>query len=201
MTATFGLMGHGSVRTGATSGGTPTSAAYTDFNKAQGSITRSGSALAQAFGMRVVGVRRNRGDASPPGVELRAPEELMRVAAEADVLALTCPLTPETEGLVSAEVIAAMRPDAFLINVARGRVVDEPALVEALRAGRITCAGLDCFVEEPLDPASPLWAMPNVIVTPHSAGETQHYERNVVRLLLRNLDAFERGASLVNAVV
>jgi phosphoglycerate dehydrogenase-like enzyme len=154
--------------------------------------------LAQAFGMRVIGLKRNRSGANPDGIELRGPEELQALAAEADVLALTCPLTPETRGIVSAEVLRAMKPSAFLINVARGPVVDEAALAEVLRAGGIRGAGLDTFVEEPLDPASPLWDAPNTVITPHSAGETQFYERNVIRLLLQNIAALEKGEALVN---
>ncbi|KAA2213372.1 D-2-hydroxyacid dehydrogenase [Teichococcus oryzae] len=157
--------------------------------------------LARAFGMRVIGLKRNRAGANPDGIELRGPEELKALATEADVLALTCPLTPETRGIVSAEVLRAMKPSALLINVARGPVVDEAALAEALRAGQIRGAGLDTFVEEPLDPASPLWDAPNTIITPHSAGETQFYERNVIRLLMQNLAALENGTKLVNQVV
>jgi phosphoglycerate dehydrogenase-like enzyme len=129
------------------------------------------------------------------------PSELKRLAAEADVLALTCPLTPETEGVINAEVIGAMKRSAYLVNVARGRVVDEVALTTALRHGRLAGAGLDCFHTEPMDPASPLWTLPNVIVTPHSAGETQHYERNVVRLLLTNLQALGTKRDFTNLVI
>ena len=111
--------------------------------------------------------------------------------AEADFVALTCPLTPETEGLIDARILGAMKPAAFLINVARGRVVDEVALL-----------GLDCFHEEPLPAASPFWRLPQVIVTPHSAGETRAYEGNVVDILLDNLDRLGRGeAGLRNQIV
>jgi len=95
-----------------------------------------------------------------------------------------------------------MKPSAFLINVARGKIVDEPALIAALGAGRIAGAGLDCTVEEPLPNASPLWDIPNVLITPHTAGETQRYEDNVIDLLLENLDRLARGESeLKNGVV
>ncbi|MFC3123699.1 D-2-hydroxyacid dehydrogenase [Pseudoroseomonas globiformis] len=156
--------------------------------------------LAKAFGMRVIGLKRNRSGAHPDGIELRGPEELKALAAEADVLALTCPLTPETRGIVSREVLQAMKPSAFLINVARGPVVDEAALAEVLHAGKIRGAGLDTFVEEPLDASSALWTAPNTVITPHSAGETQYYERNVIRLLLQNVAALEQGGTLVNKV-
>jgi phosphoglycerate dehydrogenase-like enzyme len=95
-----------------------------------------------------------------------------------------------------------MRPSACLINVARGKVVDEPALIEALQTGRIAAAGLDVTREEPLPPSSPLWTMPNVLLTPHSAGETQRYEDGVIDILLENLDRLWRGeAALRNQIV
>ena len=156
--------------------------------------------FAAAFGMRVVGVRRRGG--SEPGVDrIVAPSELHAVLPEADILALTCPLTPETEGLVDAAAIAALKPGAFLINVARGRVVDEAALIAALREGRIS-AGIDCVYEEPLPADSPLWRLPNALVTPHSAGETRAYEDNVVTMLLDNLGRLERGETqLLNQIL
>lgn len=155
------------------------------------------SRLARAFGMHVAGVRRDR--SAPSDIPLHGPADLPMLAAEADVLALTCPLTPETEGLVSAAVIAAMKPGAILVNVARGRVVDEAALTASLQDGRIS-AGLDCFHDEPLPPDSPLWRLPNVVVTPHRGGETQFYERNVIALLRSNIAAMERGGALLNEV-
>lgn len=154
--------------------------------------------LAAAFGLNVVGVKRD--TAAPSAIPLHPPSDLPRLAAEADILALTCPLTPETEGLVSAAVLRALRPGAILINVARGRVVDEPALAAILAEGRIS-AGLDCFTEEPLPPTSPLWSLPNVLITPHKGGETQVYERNVVALLKANIAALGRGEPLTNGVV
>ena len=95
-----------------------------------------------------------------------------------------------------------MKPSAFLINVARGKVVDEPALLDALQQGRIAGAGLDCTVEEPLPAGSPLWDIPNVLITPHTAGETRAYEDNVIDLLLENLDRLWRGETeLKNGIV
>ena len=157
--------------------------------------------LASAFDMKVIGVKRGAASPDLAHIPLVRPDQLEEVVRQADILALTCPLTPETEGLVSARVIAAMKPSAWLVNVARGKVVDEAALIAALSAGRIAGAGLDCVVEEPLPATSPLWTLPNTIVTPHSAGETQFYERNVIRLLLQNLAALENGSPLVNPIV
>lgn len=159
------------------------------------------AALASAFGMRVVGVRRRPG--SEPNVErIVPPADLHKVLADADFVALTCPLTPETQGLIDAAALAAMKPSAYLINVARGRVVDEPALIAALAAGRIAGAGIDCVYEEPLPADSPLWALPQVLLTPHSAGETRAYESNVIDILLDNLGRLERGErALLNQIV
>jgi D-2-hydroxyacid dehydrogenase (NADP+) len=158
--------------------------------------------LAKAFGCRVIGVRRDASPAPDCADEVVRIAELDRVLSAADVVVLTCPLTPETEGLINADRLARMKPSAHLINVARGRVVDEPALIAALQAGRIAAAGLDVTVEEPLPANSLLWAMPNVIVTPHTAGETGKYEANVIDLLEENLARLWRGEQeLRNGVV
>ncbi|NNM74875.1 D-2-hydroxyacid dehydrogenase [Enterovirga aerilata] len=157
--------------------------------------------LARAFDLHVIGVRRSPRTRDDIADEVIPPDRLVEMLPRADLVALTCPLTPETERLVRAEHFAAMKPSAYLINVARGRVVDEPALIEALAAGRIAGAGLDCFVEEPLPPDSPLWGFSNVLVTPHSAGETSRYEANVIAILTENLGRLARGEELRNAIV
>ena len=138
--------------------------------------------------MRVVGLRRD------PALRQGAADAVHRMARstallpEADFVALTCPLTPETENLIDAAALGRMKPSAYLVNVARGRVVDEAALVETLAAQRIAGAALDVTVEEPLPPNSPLWGMEHVLVTPHTAGETRRYEDNVIEILRDNLD-------------
>jgi len=100
------------------------------------------------------------------------------------------------------EALARMKRSVYLINIARGRVVDEPALIEALSAGRIAGAALDVTVEEPLPPASPLWGMEQVLITPHTAGETRRYEDNVIHILRENLDRLWRGETeLRNQIV
>jgi len=157
--------------------------------------------LAKAFDMRVLATRRDPaagGDAD----EVHAMGALTSLLPQADVVALTCPLTPETERLINAETLALLRPSAALVNVARGRCVDEPALIAALNAGRLTAAALDTTIEEPLAQGSPLWAMPNVFVTPHTAGETRRYEDNVIDILIENLDRLWRGeTALSNQIV
>ena len=158
--------------------------------------------LARAFGMKVIGVKRDTATGGSAADEVVTQAQLRTVLPRADFVALTCPLTPETQGLIGKDALAAMKPSAVLINAARGRVVDEPALTAALTEGRIGGAALDCFWEEPLSAASPLWSMPNVIVTPHTAGETRLYESNVVDILLDNLDSLWQGKTdLRNQVV
>lgn len=166
---------------------------------------RIGSRLAKfakAFDMRVLATKRDPSMGADGADAVYRNDRLGELLAQADIVALTCPLTPETEGLIDATALAAMKPTAHLINVSRGRVVDEAALIAALQARRIGAAGIDVTQEEPLPAASPLWAMPNVLITPHTAGETQRYEDSVIDILLENLDRLWRGeAELRNQVV
>jgi phosphoglycerate dehydrogenase-like enzyme len=157
--------------------------------------------LAKAFDMRVVGIRRDPAAGTAGADAVAGHGRLHEVLGEADVVALACPLTTETENLIDAAALAAMKRGAHLVNVARGRVVDEPALIRALEDGRLAAAGLDVAREEPLPAASPLWSMPNVLITPHTAGETRAYEDNVIDILLENLDRLWRGQPLRNEVV
>ena len=158
--------------------------------------------LARAFDMRVIGVRRAARPAPDVADEVVAETGLTAALAEADVVAITCPLTPETEGLIGAAALKALKPGALLINVARGKVVDEAALLTALADGRVGAAALDCFHDEPLPRESPFWARPNVLITPHSAGETGRYEANVVDILVDNIERLLRGeTALRNQVV
>jgi phosphoglycerate dehydrogenase-like enzyme len=158
--------------------------------------------LAKAFDMRVIGLRRDPSAGHGVADAVHAMEALTSLLPEADFVALTCPLTPETEKLVNAEAFGRMKSSAYLVNVARGRVVDEGALVEALAAHRIAGAGIDVTVEEPLAPNSPLWGMEQVLITPHTAGETRRYEDNVIEILRDNLDRLWRSEpQLRNQVV
>ena len=158
--------------------------------------------LAKAFGMRVIGTKRDPGAGGENAHDVFSTGRLGEILPLADFVALTCPLTPQTEGLINAQTLALMKPSAFLINVARGKIVDEGALIAALTSGRIAGAGLDCTVEEPLPNASPLWNIPNVLVTPHTAGETRRYEDNVLDILLENLERLSRGETeLKNQIV
>lgn len=149
--------------------------------------------LAKAFDMKVIGTRRDPAKGAGGADEVHADADLLKVIPRADFVALTCPITPETTKLYNAAAFAAMKPGARLINVARGAVVDEPAMIAALQSGKLVAAGIDVTVEEPLPPTSPLWTMPNVVLTPHTAGETAAYEENVIDILLENIGRLERG--------
>ncbi len=158
--------------------------------------------LAKAFDMRVVGMRRDPTAGRGAADSVHPMGDLKSLLPEADFVALTCPLTRETENLVDAAALGRMKPSAHLVNVARGRVVDEAALTLALQARRIAGAALDVTAEEPLAPDSPLWGMEHVLITPHTAGETRRYEDNVIEILRDNLARLGRGdKELRNQVV
>ena len=158
-----------------------------------GRIGKRLARFAKAFDMRVIGVKRDPKTGAEGADNVVATADLSRVLPDADFIVLTCPLTPETENLIDAAALAAMKPAAMLINVARGKVVDEAALIAALQSKRLRAAALDVTREEPLPAASPLWTMPNVLITPHTAGETQAYEDNVIDILIDNLDRIAGG--------
>ena len=158
--------------------------------------------LAKAFDMRVVGLRRNPAAGRGAADAVHTMNELNALLPEADFVALTCPLTKETERLVDAAALARMKPSASLVNVARGRIVDEVALAQSLVTRGIAGAGIDVTAEEPLAARSPLWGMEHVLITPHTAGETRRYEDNVIEILLDNLGRIRRGEEqLRNQVV
>ena len=151
-----------------------------------GGIGRAVGRRTEALGMRVIEVRRQSG--------------VIDEALTADYVVLSMPLTATTRGMVDQERIARMKPGAVLINICRGAVVDEPALIEALRAKRIRGAALDVFETEPLPPTHPLWALDNVLISPHTADHTADSHERAMRFFLRNLELFWRGESLENVV-
>ncbi|MGE5245504.1 MAG: D-2-hydroxyacid dehydrogenase [Betaproteobacteria bacterium] len=166
-----------------------------------GAIGTETARLAAAFGMRVSAIRRRVELPLPEGVEeVLPPERLHDLLGKSDVVVLSPPLTSATRGLIGRRELAAMKPDAFLVNIGRGRLVDDEALVEALRAQRIGGAALDVFVHEPLDPSSPYWDLPNVIVTPHTSGAMEDYWTPLVALFAENLRRLEAGRPLLNVV-
>jgi D-2-hydroxyacid dehydrogenase (NADP+) len=157
--------------------------------------------LAKAFNMTVLATRRDAAAGNGPADEVHGADRLLELLARADIVAITCPLTPSTENLIDAKALGAMKSTAHLINVARGKIVDEAALIAALGDKRIAAAGLDVTRDEPLPTTSPLWSLSNVLITPHTAGETRAYEDNVIDILLENLDRLWRGETLRNGVV
>lgn len=157
--------------------------------------------IAKAFDMRVIGVRRDPEKGAGAADAVHGFSAVGDLLPEADVVILSCPLTPETRHLINAQALSAMKPCALLINVARGGCVDEAALTDALVHHRLAGAGLDVTDIEPLPQSSPLWTLPNVVLSPHAAGETRHYERNVIAILVENLDRLHSGSEdLVNRV-
>ncbi len=157
----------------------------------------------QSLGLQVVAVRR-RVDAAPheptDGVQMVSFEQLPSVWPRTDWLILACPLTDKTRQLVDARSLAALPAGAHLINVARGEVVDQEALVSALQSGHLGGAFLDVFAHEPLPADSPLWAMPHVMVTPHAAGHSDGNENRVAQMFLDNLRSWVSGQPLRNGV-
>jgi phosphoglycerate dehydrogenase-like enzyme len=159
-----------------------------------GPIGQGLGALLSMLGLRVVAVR------SSAGADSVRFEDIHTVLPRADWLLLACPLTDRTRGLVDAAALALLPPGARLVNVSRGEVVDEPALIDALRSGALSGAYLDVFAHEPLPPDSPLWDMPHVIVTPHTAGHSDGNEARVAALFLDNLKRWNEGQPLLNRV-
>jgi D-2-hydroxyacid dehydrogenase (NADP+) len=144
------------------------------------------------FGMTVIGVSDGRAGA-PHFDEVHPRGELKNLAARADFLMLLVPYSRETHHLINRDVISAMKPRAFLINLARGGVLDEAALIEHLQAGKIAGAGIDVFSEMPLPPDNPLWRMPNVIITPNIGGRSDNFIEQTMAVLEPNLQAFTEG--------
>ncbi|MEO7726415.1 MAG: D-2-hydroxyacid dehydrogenase [Burkholderiales bacterium] len=163
-----------------------------------GTIGSTVARFAQVLGMHVIGIRRKPRTESDPVDEMHALTELPKLLPRCDWLVLACPLVPETRGLISAQSLVLMKKSAGLINVARGALCDEAAVIAALKGGRLRCAHFDVFSTEPLPAESPLWGMPNVIVTPHSAGASAGNELRSVRIFLDNLERRARGEPLLN---
>ena len=151
--------------------------------------------FAKAFDMRVIATKRNPATSATSVDDLVTPDRLNELVPQADFVVLTCPLTAETKNIVDARVFEAMKSTAYLINVARGQCVDEPVLAEALKSGQIAGAGLDHFWDEPLGGDSILWDLENVIITPHTGGETRMYEERVIDILDDNLCRIWSGRS------
>lgn len=182
-----------------------------------GSLGRSVASLASSFGARVIAMRRRPTATEPGGPtdgsdegddfafeprldRVLGPDGLHELLGESDFVVLAAPLTPETEGMIDEPALAAMRRDAWLINVARGRLIDDTALIRALRDHRIGGAALDAFRDEPLPQSSPYWELPNVILTPHTAWSSARVLDRSIDLFCDNLVRFSRGEPLRNVV-
>lgn len=167
-----------------------------------GAIGRALAQRARAFGMRVVASRRTiqPGDTDPDCDLLVPYSDLDTLLRESDFLVLCVPLTPETERLIGAAELAKMKPTASLLNVARGQVVDQAALVAALRDGTIAAAALDVTDPEPLPPDDPLWDLPNLLLTPHISGAVEGYGHRATEIFIENLARYCRGEALENIV-
>jgi len=179
-----------------------------------GSIGRETARLGQAFGMNVLALKRNPSVRSDPGwcpaglgdpegtipEHFFGPDEREEILRESDYVSVTLPLTEHTRKFIGARELAAMKPTAYLVNIGRGGVIDESAMAEALKAGRIGGAGLDVFEHEPLDASSPLWELENAILTPHMSGANRHYMDTACELFVENLKRFASNRPLLNIV-
>lgn len=166
-----------------------------------GSIGRRIAQVGRAFGMHVLGMRRSFGTdlSSDPDLDQGyPPQRLHELLGQSDYVVLAVPLTAETERFIGEAELRAMKPGAYLVNIARGRVIDEQALIRALREGWIAGAGLDVAEIEPLPSNSLLYSLPNVILTPHIAGVSVHYEKRLAEVFADNLRRYRAGEPLVN---
>ena len=155
---------------------------------------------AKGFDMHVIAVDAYRTDKPDNVDELVGMDQLSTVMSQVDVVMIACPLTEETRGLINKDNLSVMQPTAFFINVARGPIVNEPDLIEILQEGTIAAAGLDVTEIEPLPAESPLWDFDNVIISPHSAGGSQHRMRRITEFFLDNLERYLNGEELKNVV-
>jgi len=165
-----------------------------------GEIGREVARLGKALGMRTVGFRRSQGPPPDHVDEVHGPERLAELAGQADAMVVSLPLTEQTAGMIDRATIQRLPPSCIFVNVGRGGVVDEPALVDALREGRIAGAVLDVFATEPLPDDSPLWSLPNVLVTPHAAALSARENERIVELFCDNLRRYLDGRPLRKVV-
>ncbi len=165
-----------------------------------GSIGSEIARIATAIGLQVTGVRRSPRRDTDPVQDIVPPAELPRLVPQTDWLVIACPLTEETRGLVSRDLMDRLKRGAHLINIGRGEVVDEPALIDAIRAGHVAGAYLDVVSQEPLPSESPLWDLPNVIISPHNSAVAAGNDARATGYFLENLRRMANGDQLVNEV-
>ena len=163
-----------------------------------GAVGKTFAGYARAFGLKIIGVRRSPIAPNDPVDEMHHPAKLLEVLPRADWIVICCPLTEETNNLVNAEAFRHMKKGARLINIGRGEVVDEAALIEALRSGQLGGAALDAHIQEPLPRDSPLWDLPNVIITPHNASASTGNEKRSADMFVANFGHWARGEPMFN---
>jgi len=179
-----------------------------------GSIGRETARLAAAFGMKVLALKRNPSDRADSGwcpaglgdpegkipARIFGPDDREAILRESDFVSVTLPLTGHTRKFIGEREFNAMKPNAYLVNIGRGEVIDERAMTAALSAKKIAGAGLDVFEHEPLESTSPLWDLENVILTPHMSGANRSYMERACELFADNLQRFATGRPLLNVV-
>ncbi len=168
-----------------------------------GDIGRAVATRVRAMGMRVLAMKRSGPSASNPDPlvsRIYGPSELLEMLADCDYVVVSAPLTPATQGMIGAEAFAAMKSSAVAINIGRGPVIDETAMVQALAAGMIKGAALDVFDQEPLPPGHPFYALPNVLLSPHCADHTPDWMDQAMRFFLEQFERFLCGTPLKNVV-
>jgi len=165
-----------------------------------GPIARRTARMASALGMTVRGVGRTARTGDPDFGDVAASTDLVDALADADYVVLVLPGTPSTAGLVDAATIGSLKPTARLINVGRAATLDQTALAEALRSGRLAGAALDVVSPEPLPAGDPLWDVPNLIISPHMSGDHAGWREEAVAIFERNLERWLRGEPLLNVI-
>ena len=163
-----------------------------------GAIGKIFAGYARAFGLKVIGVRRSPQQADDPVDEMFTPAQLKDVLPRAEWVVIACPLTKETRNLVNADAFKRMKKGSCLINIGRGEVMDEAAFIDAIRSGHLAGAAIDAHRQEPLPADSPLWDLPNVIVSPHNASASTGNEKRCAEMFIANFGYWARGEPMFN---
>ena len=163
-----------------------------------GAVGKTLAGYAKAFGLKIIGVRRSPMQPGDPVDEMVHPSKLKDVLPRADWIVIACPLTSETRNLLDAAAFRAMKKGARLVNIGRGEVMDEQAFIDAIRSGHLGGAHLDALHQEPLPADSPLWSLPNVIISPHNASASNGNEKRVAQIFIANFGRWTRGEPMVN---
>ncbi len=163
-----------------------------------GAVGKTLAGYARALGLKVIGVRRSPLTPSDPVDEMFHPSNLLQVLPRADWVVIACPLTPQTENMIEAKAFGSMKRGVRLINIGRGEVVNEASLIEHLKNGHLAGAALDAHCQEPLPADSPLWDLPNVIITPHNASASQGNEQRCADMFVKNFGHWVRKEPMFN---